>query len=47
MNESAGQQASVLIAVLCGLPGSGKTSLCKDLARVAVQHGGQVLCSCM
>uniref|UniRef100_A0A383W9S7 AAA+ ATPase domain-containing protein n=1 Tax=Tetradesmus obliquus TaxID=3088 RepID=A0A383W9S7_TETOB len=39
MTEATGQQARVLIAVLCGLPGSGKTSLCEGLARVAVQHG--------
>ncbi|KAF6255858.1 P-loop containing nucleoside triphosphate hydrolase protein [Scenedesmus sp. NREL 46B-D3] len=47
MHTTAGKQARVLICVLCGLPGSGKTSLCKELAGFAVQNGVAVHNLCL
>lgn len=41
LQKDATERSGVCVAALCGLPGAGKTTLCKALLQTA-QHGIQV-----
>jgi ABC-type cobalamin/Fe3+-siderophores transport system ATPase subunit len=45
INPSVYDRAAVLLVVLLGLPGAGKSTLAAALCRAAAQQGGRLMCS--